>query len=76
MKSTRYILAGAGLGLVIAFAATAVILFQPGISTVNNNGDDVAVRDVLIVTLGIGVPVCVCGGALLGWLWHIVMHGR
>lgn len=76
MKSTRYILAGAGLGLLIALATTAVILFQPGISVANNSGDDVAVRGVLFVTLGIGLPLCVFGGALLGWLWHVMMRGR
>ncbi len=62
----RNIIAGAAIGALVASATSLVMVFQPGIV------DDEAVqtRDILVINFGIGMPICIAAGALLGWLWH------
>ena len=68
MKSNpiRHIIAGAAIGALVVTAATLVMVFQPGIV----DDETVQTRDILVVNLAVGLPICIAGGALLGWLWH------
>ena len=65
MKLSRNALAGAGLGGVVAIAATIISLFR-----LENTG--VGVGEAIAVGLLIGMPIAVAGGFLVGWLWDAV----
>ncbi len=64
MRISRYILYGAGIGAMVQLAATLVMAFQPGIV----DRETVSQRDIIVVNLLVGIPICTFGGGFLGWL--------
>lgn len=65
MRPREYVIAGAALGALMMLVATGLILLQPGIFS----GEEGALGPLLVISLGIGLPVCTALGGVLGWLW-------